>query len=109
MRNPCVSILMGSDCDLPAMQATFKVLKPFDISNEVRVHSAHRSPEATHAYLTGAEKRGCQAFTYATGLAAQIMAVNDADLAQKLRDERDSNKKNRLVRNEEVQKGLGLV
>lgn len=72
MSKPFVAILMGSDSDLPAMQATFKVLKSFDIPYEVRIHSAHRTPEATHDYVTDAEQRGCRAFICAAGLAAHL-------------------------------------
>ncbi len=169
MSQPFVAILMGSDSDLPTMQATFDVLKSFSIRYEVRVHSAHRTPEATHNYVKDAEQRGCQAFICAAGLAAhlagavsaitvrpvigvpmdggplkgqdallstvqmpagipvatvaigktgaknaaylaaQIMAVSDAALAQKLRDERKQNADKILQRNAEIQKELGLA
>ncbi len=44
MTSPFVAILMGSDSDLPVMQATIDILKQFDITHEVRVRSAHRTP-----------------------------------------------------------------
>ena len=52
MSKPFVAILMGSDSDFPVMQTTLDVLKGFDISYEVKVTSAHRTPAATHAYVT---------------------------------------------------------
>lgn len=67
-----VAILMGSDSDLPIMQATINVLKQFNVQHEVRVRSAHRTPDATKAYVIDAEKRGCKVFICAAGLAAHL-------------------------------------
>lgn len=72
MSTPFVAILMGSDSDLPTMQSTLDVLKSFDIQFEVKVTSAHRTPAATHAYVTNAEERGCKVFICAAGLAAHL-------------------------------------
>ncbi len=72
MNNIFVAILMGSDSDLPTMQATIDVLKGFDIPFEVKVTSAHRTPAATHAYVMDAERRGCAVFIAAAGLAAHL-------------------------------------
>ena len=72
MSKPFVAILMGSDSDLPVMQSTIDVLTSFDITFEVKVTSAHRTPAATHEYVTGAEARGCRVFICAAGLAAHL-------------------------------------
>jgi len=72
MSKPFVAILMGSDSDLPVMQNTFDILKSFNITFEVKVTSAHRTPEATHNYVTDAESRGCKIFICAAGLAAHL-------------------------------------
>lgn len=72
MTTPFVAILMGSDSDLPTMQSTIDVLKSFDITFEAKVTSAHRTPAATHAYVTDAEARGCKVFICAAGLAAHL-------------------------------------
>jgi len=72
MTKPFVAILMGSDSDLPVMQNTIDVLKSFNISFEVKITSAHRTPAATHAYVTDAEVRGCKVFICAAGLAAHL-------------------------------------
>ena len=67
-----VAILMGSDSDLPTMQATVDTLTGFGVSVEVRITSAHRTPAATHAYVRDAESRGCAVFIAAAGLAAHL-------------------------------------
>ncbi|MFQ3175880.1 MAG: 5-(carboxyamino)imidazole ribonucleotide mutase [Psychromonas sp.] len=72
MTKPFVAILMGSDSDLPVMQGTIEILKSFSIAFEVKVTSAHRTPAATHAYVTDAENRGCKVFICAAGLAAHL-------------------------------------
>jgi len=72
---PFVAILMGSDSDLLTLQGTFDVLKKLDISFEVRVTSAHRTPAATHDYVVDADKRGCAVFICAAGLAAHLAGV----------------------------------
>ena len=72
MSSTFVAILMGSDSDLPVMQSTIAVLKSFDITSEVRVRSAHRTPDAAKAYVKDAEERGCKVFICAAGLAAHL-------------------------------------
>ena len=72
MSKTFVAILMGSDSDLPVMQGTLDILKSFSIDFEVKVTSAHRTPAATHAYVTDAEARGCKVFICAAGLAAHL-------------------------------------
>lgn len=72
MSQPFVAVLMGSDSDLPTMQATLDILASFNIKYEAKVTSAHRTPAATHAYVTDAEARGCKVFICAAGLAAHL-------------------------------------
>lgn len=67
-----VAILMGSDSDLPTMQGAVDVLQKLGISYEVRISSAHRTPEATQRYIKEAEGRGCQLFIAGAGLAAHL-------------------------------------
>jgi 5-(carboxyamino)imidazole ribonucleotide mutase len=78
MSNPFVAILMGSDSDLPIMEASFDILKKFDIPFEVKVTSAHRTPTATHRYVTDADARGCAAFICAAGMAAHLAGAVSA-------------------------------
>lgn len=63
---------MGSDSDLPVMQAACDVLKQFGVDYEVRVTSAHRTPEDTKAYVQDAEGRGCAVFIAGAGMAAHL-------------------------------------
>ena len=63
---------MGSDSDLPTMQATFDVLDQLEIPYEVRITSAHRTPDETRSFVTDAEARGCDVFIAAAGLAAHL-------------------------------------
>jgi 5-(carboxyamino)imidazole ribonucleotide mutase len=72
MNKPFVAILMGSDSDLPVMQASVEVLSSLDIPCEVRIASAHRTPEETRAYILDALERGVEVFICAAGLAAHL-------------------------------------
>ena len=72
MSKPFVAILMGSDSDLPVMQTTLDVLKKLEVPFEVKITSAHRTPQRTHEYVKDAEQRGCAVFIGAAGLAAHL-------------------------------------
>ncbi len=72
MSKPFVAIVMGSDSDLPVMEASFDVLKKFGIPFEARVTSAHRTPEVTKKFVQDAEERGCKVFIAAAGMAAHL-------------------------------------
>jgi len=72
MSSVFVAILMGSDSDLPVMRSTMDVLKQLDIKFEVKITSAHRTPDNTHHYVKDADKRGCVVFIAAAGLAAHL-------------------------------------
>lgn len=72
MTKAFVAILMGSDSDLPVVQAGIDVLKMFNIPVEVKVSSAHRTPVQTHDYVKDADKRGCAVFICAAGMAAHL-------------------------------------
>lgn len=169
MSTPFVAVLMGSDSDLPTMQATFDVLRKLGVRYEVKISSAHRTPEATHTFVKDAEARGCGAFICAAGLAAhlagavsaitvrpvigvpmdggplkgmdallstvqmpggipvatvaigkagaknagylaaQILAVSDAELAERLREERKANAEQIMQRDAQLQQELGLA
>jgi 5-(carboxyamino)imidazole ribonucleotide mutase len=72
MSKPFVSILMGSDSDWPVLQAATEILEQMQVAYEVRVHSAHRTPTETHAYVKDADARGCGVFIAAAGMAAHL-------------------------------------
>ena len=78
MSQPFVSVLMGSDSDLPIMEASFEILRKFNVPFEVKVTSAHRTPKATHDFVTDADKRGCAAFICAAGMAAHLAGAVSA-------------------------------
>ncbi len=81
MSKPFVAVLMGSDSDLPVMQSTLDVLRSLEIPFEVKITSAHRTPDATHSYVKNADERGCSVFIAAAGLAAHLAgAVSAATL-----------------------------
>ncbi len=72
MKKPFVSIIMGSDSDLPIMKASADVLKKLGVVYEMKISSAHRTPAITHAYVKDADQRGCVAFIAAAGMAAHL-------------------------------------
>ena len=72
MSKPFVAIVMGSDSDLPVMEASFDVLRSFGIAFEARITSAHRTPQVTKEYVQDAEQRGCAVFIAAAGMAAHL-------------------------------------
>ena len=75
MSTPFVAVLMGSDSDLPVMQACLDVLRRLKVPYEVKITSAHRTPAMTHDFVVDAEQRGCQVFITAAGLAAHLGGV----------------------------------
>jgi 5-(carboxyamino)imidazole ribonucleotide mutase len=72
MSKPFVAIVMGSDSDLPVMEACFDVLRTFGVTFEAQITSAHRTPEATKSFIKDAEQRGCGVFIAAAGMAAHL-------------------------------------
>ena len=78
MSKPFVAIVMGSDSDLPVMEACFAVLRSFDIPFEARITSAHRTPQVTKEYIADAESRGCGVFIAAAGMAAHLAGAVSA-------------------------------
>jgi len=72
MNKPFVAVLMGSDSDLDTMQQTLDTLDTLGVPWEVKITSAHRTPDATHAYVHEADERGCAVFIAAAGLAAHL-------------------------------------
>ena len=70
--NPRVAVIMGSDSDLPTMQAAIDVLVEFGVAYEARVISAHRTPEEMVAYARGAADRGLEVIIAGAGGAAHL-------------------------------------
>ncbi|XP_027164077.1 phosphoribosylaminoimidazole carboxylase, chloroplastic-like isoform X2 [Coffea eugenioides] len=69
---PRVGIIMGSDSDLPVMKDAAKILREFDVPTEVRIVSAHRTPEYMVSYASSAWKRGIQVIIAGAGGAAHL-------------------------------------
>mgnify|MGYP001601256377 FL=1 len=75
MEKPMVSVVMGSDSDLPQMKGCLDILEQFGVQFEVTVTSAHRSPEKTTLYARGLTKRGIHVVIAAAGGAAHLPGV----------------------------------
>ena len=73
--HPVVAILMGSDSDWPIMQPAATMLALFGVGCEVRVLSAHRSPELVRRYVGQAASRGISIFIAGAGGAAHLAGV----------------------------------
>jgi 5-(carboxyamino)imidazole ribonucleotide mutase len=70
--NPLVGVVMGSDSDLPTMEAAITALAEFDIPTEVRILSAHRTPDEMFAYARDAAGRGVRVIIAGAGGAAHL-------------------------------------
>lgn len=70
-----VSVVMGSDSDLPVMEEAVKVLEAFAVPHELFLTSAHRTPERTSAFCRGASKRGVRVIIVGAGAAAHLAGV----------------------------------
>ena len=70
-----VGILMGSKSDFDVVKPAVNVLKKFGVETEVRVISAHRTPEEAHEYAATAKDRGIEVLICAAGKAAHLGGV----------------------------------
>ncbi|MCA1825343.1 MAG: 5-(carboxyamino)imidazole ribonucleotide mutase [Myxococcales bacterium] len=75
MANPLVGIIMGSKTDLETLQGAVEILRDFGVEHEVRVLSAHRTPEAVLQWSSTAEQRGLEVLIAAAGGAAHLPGV----------------------------------
>lgn len=69
---PVVGVTMGSDSDLPVMGPAVEVLREFGVPHEVRVVSAHRTPQVLADYGTTAAERGLKVIIAGAGGAAHL-------------------------------------
>lgn len=72
---PEVGIVMGSDSDWPTVEEAARTLDHFGVGYEVRVLSAHRTPDAASAYAKSAQRRGLKILISAAGGAAHLGGV----------------------------------
>ncbi len=75
MAKPIVGIVMGSDSDLPVMKEAAELLRTFDVPCELRILSAHRTPELTARYAGKASERGIRVIIAGAGGAAHLAGV----------------------------------
>ncbi|UCF84873.1 MAG: 5-(carboxyamino)imidazole ribonucleotide mutase [Desulfobacteraceae bacterium] len=69
---PLIGVIMGSASDSDVMQGCMDVLQEFDISYEIRVLSAHRTPDLTREYAVSAADRGIEVIIAGAGWAAHL-------------------------------------
>lgn len=72
MTSPLIGIIMGSDSDLPTMQAAIEICEQFEIPHEVAIVSAHRTPERMIEYAKTAHQRGLKTIVAGAGGAAHL-------------------------------------
>jgi len=69
---PLVGVVMGSKSDFGVMEGAVEVLRELGVAHEVRVVSAHRTPDLMFAYAASAEGRGLKAIIAGAGGAAHL-------------------------------------
>ena len=72
MKMKQVGIIMGSKSDLPVMQKAIDILKEFGIGSDVKIVSAHRTPEVMFEYAKNAKKNGIKVIIAGAGGAAHL-------------------------------------
>jgi 5-(carboxyamino)imidazole ribonucleotide mutase len=72
MVTPLVSIVMGSDSDLPVMNKAAEILKAFEVPFEITIVSAHRTPKRLYEFAANAHLRGIQVIIAGAGGAAHL-------------------------------------
>jgi 5-(carboxyamino)imidazole ribonucleotide mutase len=69
---PLIGVVMGSKSDFAVMEAAVEMLREFGVAHEVRVVSAHRTPDLLFEYAASAERRGLKAIVAGAGGAAHL-------------------------------------
>ena len=69
---PLVSIIMGSDSDLPVMQEAARTFEEFNIDYEITIISAHRTPERMFEFAKNAPNKGVKVIIAGAGGAAHL-------------------------------------
>ncbi len=75
MGKASISIILGSDSDLPMLKGGLEILKSFKVEYEVRILSAHRCPDDVRKFARGASKVGIKAIIACAGMAAHLPGV----------------------------------
>ncbi len=79
MSNPIVGIIMGSKSDLDMMQGAVDVLTEFGVDHEVRVVSAHRTPDVMSEYAKSAVGRGLKVIIAGAGGSAHLPGMTASE------------------------------
>ncbi|HEX2786833.1 MAG TPA: 5-(carboxyamino)imidazole ribonucleotide mutase [Ignavibacteria bacterium] len=77
-QKPIVGIIMGSDSDMPVMQQAADVLKEFGVSYEMKITSAHRTPQLMAEYSSEAYKNGIKVIIAGAGGSAHLPGMSAA-------------------------------
>ena len=72
VKHPVVGIIMGSDSDLEIMDAAAEILKTFEVTFELTIVSAHRTPKRMVEYALTAKQRGLKVIIAGAGGAAHL-------------------------------------
>ncbi len=75
---PLVGIIMGSTSDRPVLDAAAEILTELEVPHEVRIVSAHRTPDWMFEYAAGAERRGIKVIIAGAGGAAHLPGMTAA-------------------------------
>ena len=67
-----VAVIMGSDSDLPVVEAAFPIFEKFGINYTKNIMSAHRTPHDVIEFIKNSENNGCKVFIAAAGMAAHL-------------------------------------
>ena len=78
MSTPLVGVIMGSDSDLDVMRPAVDVLAEFGVAFEVRIVSAHRTPDVLYEYASTAADRGLLVIVAGAGGAAHLPGMTAA-------------------------------
>jgi 5-(carboxyamino)imidazole ribonucleotide mutase len=78
MVNPLVSIIMGSDSDMPIMNQAAEILKEFEVPYEITIVSEHRTPKRLYDFAENAHNRGIQVIIAGAGGAAHLPGMVSA-------------------------------
>lgn len=70
-----IALIMGSDSDMPIVEKAISVLKKLELPHSVRIMSAHRTPEKTAEFASGAERNGYGVIVAFAGKAAHLAGV----------------------------------
>mgnify|MGYP001475032645 FL=1 len=75
MKKPKISIIMGSKSDWPTMQLTSEVLNELDIEHDVKVVSAHRTPDLLYSFAESAREKGIEIIIAGAGGSAHLAGM----------------------------------